>query len=314
MSFSRNYFVPRAPLFSNTGRRTHIATSASSSADANGNNNGNGNNAKPAVMIFEAYVWDAQILNVISGPAFVIPFEIQQIRTSKSVLNSILAMKRQKEQLQKERREREEKERQRAAAAQAAAAAATAAATAEMSTLPTTATTTTTETMVVVEAGGASRQQVDDVYGAAEEYDQQQQQQQQPEEEKLSAEQQLLVQLASDHSLCASRRELRKSDNSSMGLYHDYQVRLHDTTRTRHARHDTHTHDAYTRLQEMTDLLKSIGERNPDIARLRSIGRSLNDRHLWVRARTSAAAAAAAALMCAAQIYSLFAAAPRARR
>lgn len=256
MSFSRNYFVPRAPLFSNTGRRTDIATSTSASpanANANDNTNDNTNGKRPAVMIFEAYVWDAQILNVISGPAFVIPFEIQQIRTSKSVLNSILAMKRQKEQLQKERREREEKERQRAAAAQAAAVATAATATAvEISTLPTATTTT------MVDVDGVSRQQVDDVYGVVEEYDQQQlmQQQQQPEEEKLSAEQQLLVQLASDHSLCASRRELRKSDNSSMGLYHDY--------------------------QEMTDLLKSIGERNPDIAKLRSIGRSLNDRHLWV--------------------------------
>jgi hypothetical protein len=33
----------------------------------------------------------------------------------------------------------------------------------------------------------------------------------------------------------------------------------------------------------MTDLLKSIEARYPDIAKLRSIGRSLNDRHLWVR-------------------------------
>jgi hypothetical protein len=214
MSFSRNYYVPRAPLFSDNGlRRTHLA-----SPDG-GKSSGGGK--RPEVMIFEAYVWDAQILNVISGPAFVIPFEIQQIRTSKSVLNAILEMKRQKEQLQRERQEREEKERQRLALQ-------TMPSMLPIETVPEEDTSTLPPPPPSAPfVGGSTRHQVDDAYTADDEYEQ-------PEEEKLSVEQQLLVKLASDHSLCASRRELQKSDNTSMGLYHDDKVRA----RCAHSRHE----------------------------------------------------------------------------
>jgi hypothetical protein len=246
MSFSRNYYVPRAPLFGDNGQRRTDKKSAK------------------VMMIFEAYVWDVQILTAISDPLFVIPFEIQQIRTSKSVLNSILAMKRQKEQLQQEREEREEKERKEkekerererelaeAAAARAAAAAASISASASARYGDVDEYYPSAPSSAVASDYAAS----DYAAGEADE-DRPLGLEEQPEEEKLTAEQQLLVKLASDRSLCASRRELQKSDNSSMGLYHDY--------------------------DEMTELLRAIADRHSHIAKLHSIGRSLNDRHLWV--------------------------------